>query len=157
MIPALPILRIVLITLLLILIIYSWLLLFNLPTPILIATGISMRPTIIAGDLLILDKPDFSIIKEGDIIAYKGNNNGNIIAHRVVEVRDDYVITKGDNNQANDPPVRREDYIGRVVYIIPRVGVPFILITSNPVLLFILLISIALVLLALYYERKEGS
>ncbi len=144
--------RVIPIALLVILVVYSLFILFNMHTPILIATGMSMNPTINAGDVLILDKPDILLIDEGDIIAYRGNDS--IIVHRVIEVRDGYLITKGDNNQSNDAPVSKDNYVGRVVYTIPRLGIPLLLL-SNPLLLSILVISIVLALLFIYYDRRE--
>jgi len=144
--------RVVPVALLMVLVLYSLMILHNLDTPILIATGASMNPTIKAGDVLILDKPDILLIDEGDIIAYRGNNG--IVIHRVIEVRGDTLITKGDSNEGADAPVSKENYIGRVVYIIPRIGIPFIIL-SNPLLLSILLIGIILASLFIYYDRKE--
>ncbi len=135
------------------LLVYSMLILFN-TTPILIAEGISMRPTIIAGDILILDKPDLSLIKEGDIVAYRSNNDA-IVVHRVVEVRGDILITKGDNNMNNDGgSVSRDNYSGRVIYIIPKVGV-VVLALRNPLILTIMIVSIVLASLFIYYDRRE--
>jgi signal peptidase len=144
--------RLIPIALLVVLVVYSLLMLFDLHTPILIATGMSMSPTINAGDVLILDKPDILLIDEDDIIAYRGNDS--IIVHRVIEVRDGYLITKGDNNQSSDTPVSKEDYVGRVVYTIPRIGLPLLLL-SNPLLLSMLVISVVLALLFMYYDRRE--
>ncbi len=135
------------------LLVYSILILFN-TTPILIAEGISMRPTIIAGDILILDKPDLSFIKEGDIVAYRSNDNA-IVVHRVVEVRADYLITKGDNNMSNDKGnVNEDNYVGRVIYIIPKAGV-VALALKNPLILTIMVVNIVLASLFIYYDRKE--
>ncbi|MFH1209878.1 MAG: signal peptidase I [archaeon] len=46
-------------------------------------------------------------IQLGDIIAYQKEGSKDIIVHRVIEINQDnlgwYVITKGDNNQVQDP------------------------------------------------------
>mgnify|MGYP003571269150 CR=1 FL=1 len=69
----------------------------------LILHGNSMLPTFISGETIrIHKKNDYKI---GDIIAYYIilNEKIMIIIHRLIFVRKQYVLTKGDNNVIIDP------------------------------------------------------
>jgi hypothetical protein len=68
----------------------------------------SMDPIIDKGANGLEIKPESTKdIQLGDIIAYQKEGSNNIIVHRVIEINQDnqgwYVITKGDNNQVQDP------------------------------------------------------
>lgn len=69
----------------------------------LITHGNSMLPTIKGNEKVNVSKCEE--ISIGDIIAYFFENNGrlDIVIHRVVLVRKDYVLAKGDNNNFIDP------------------------------------------------------
>jgi len=83
-----------------------------------VASG-SMQKTINVGDAVLIKLN--SEYKKGDIITYKSGND--YITHRIITVDKDYLITKGDNNNVNDNPIDKKLVIGRVVKILPKVGV----------------------------------
>lgn len=81
--------------------------------------GGSMHPSIKVGDLAIVKRSD--LIVEGDIITF--NAVGKIVTHRVVDVLPEGFVTKGDANKAPDArPVRLDDLIGKVVFVVPYAG-----------------------------------
>ena len=150
------IVRLIPILLIITLSLYSITLLLNTTNPILIAEGISMRPSIVAGDILILDRPEFSLIREGDIIAYRSITTNSIVVHRVVDVNSQgYLVTKGDNSSSNamGEIVYKDNYLGRVVHIIPRVGI-IILFMKNPLVLIIIAVSITLASLFILLDKR---
>ncbi len=137
---------------------YSITLLLNTANPIIIAEGISMRPSIVAGDILILDRPEFSLIREGDIIAYRSITTNSIVVHRVVDVNaQGYLVTKGDNTSSNSigEIVYRDNYLGRVVHIIPKAGI-IILLAKNPLVMIIIAVSITLASLFILLDKRHG-
>ena len=153
------IVRLIPILLIITLSLYSITLLLNTTNPILIAEGISMRPSIVAGDILILDRPEFSLIREGDIIAYRSITTNSIVVHRVVDVNSQgYLVTKGDNSSSNamGEIVYKDNYLGRVVHIIPRVGI-IILFMKNPLVLIIIAVSITLASLFILLDKRGGK
>ena len=77
--------------------------------------GDSMRPTIEAGDLLIIKKVDK--YEEGDIITFK-NDQGQVVTHRIIGVDDDGLfITAGDNNKFEDTQhLNNKDVYGKMIY-----------------------------------------
>lgn len=83
-----------------------------------VATG-SMHGTIEIGDaVLVKIGSDF---KEDDIITYESGND--FITHRVISLNEEMVIAKGDANNVNDNPIERKDVLGKVVKILPNLGV----------------------------------
>lgn len=83
-----------------------------------VITG-SMEDTIKINDIVIVKiGSDFN---ENDIITFKSDEN--FITHRVIKYSEDEIITKGDNNTAEDSPIKKEDVVGKVVYIISNVNV----------------------------------
>jgi signal peptidase len=148
----------------------------------------SMTPNLNTGDIVIVkhekeDRPSFSSfnnLKIGDIIVFKRldksdaepNNTvmprHDIIVHRVVQVMNDssgdrILRTKGDANPYSiklvDFPVNEEDYIGKVIYTIPSLGlilvyVDIIIKVASPPILFILVGTVITVIVALMLKER---
>ncbi len=53
-------------------------------------------------------------LKIGDIVAFYDNLNSRFIAHRVIRLTHDHIMTKGDNCLAPDPPLTRGDIAGKI-------------------------------------------
>jgi signal peptidase I len=85
----------------------------TLPATIILYTGSSMKPTIDCGDLMICISRDYLKYDVGDIVICIIEPM-QYIAHRIIELRGDTVIMKGDNTQLPDPPIDK-DYIKYVV------------------------------------------
>ncbi|KCZ70807.1 signal peptidase I [Candidatus Methanoperedens nitroreducens] len=77
----------------------------------------SMVPEFKKGDLILTQ----TMSKEpqvGDIVTFKARNVINPVTHRVIDIRDNIVITKGDNNPlVDDYFTTRDDIIGKAVVI----------------------------------------
>ncbi len=83
----------------------------------------SMMPTIKPGSVVIVQKT--GTYQKGDIVTFKSDPIST--THRIFKIinRDgkDFLITKGDNNNAFDiNQTPSEDIIGKVVFIIPYLG-----------------------------------
>ena len=102
-----------------------------------ILIGNSMYPNIRSNDGVVVDSHfPFNNLSVGDIIvfnSYDTNNTGQhiVIIHRVVQIINDeqgdrIIMTKGDANPDSIPgidyPVFQENYIGKVVSVIPQLG-----------------------------------
>ncbi|MBN1940592.1 MAG: signal peptidase I [Candidatus Diapherotrites archaeon] len=79
----------------------------------------SMRPALERGDLLLLAKTnDYGV---GDVIIFL--KNGNVIVHRIIEVRGSAFVTKGDANGYVDRwLVGESEIIGEMVFMLPELG-----------------------------------
>ena len=82
-----------------------------------VATG-SMADTINIGDVVIVKINDK--IQENDIIVYKEEKS--FITHRVIEINDESIITRGDANNSEDKPIQTNQILGKVIYNIPQLG-----------------------------------
>ena len=83
------------------------------PYPMAAITSGSMWPELKRGDLILIKHVPEEEIEMGDIIVWQ--NADGFTIHRVVELRDKTVITKGDANFAADAPVAYADVVGRMV------------------------------------------
>ena len=102
-------------------------------SPSVIATG-SMMPFIRPGDVILIKKVEIEFINIGDIIQFKREDI--LISHRIIDkVEDEQGIgykTKGDNNSVADTELVRPDKIkGEVIYTIPKIGWPTLLLKKK--------------------------
>jgi len=93
----------------------------------------SMKPEFQRGDL-VLTQAVFKEPKTDDIVTFKAKGVQNPVTHRVVNVREDKVTTKGDNNPlVDDYGVTKNDIVAKVIsinghpFVIKGVGSYFIL------------------------------
>ena len=84
----------------------------------------SMEPIIYTGDAVVLSKvKEDTELKVDDIVAYEEGDK--IIVHRIIEIKDDYYITKGDNNNTRDKrDIKREEIKGKFMFRIPYLAYP---------------------------------
>ncbi len=75
--------------------------------------GNSMQPALNEASILSAIKLSSNEYCVGDIVLYKDDNK--IIAHRIIEMDTDMVITKGDNVVLPDPPFLKENILAKVL------------------------------------------
>lgn len=76
-----------------------------------IATG-SMEHELFAGDYIVVENTDD--YKVGDIITYK--EDGYYITHRINEMDENKIVTKGDANNSSDSPISRDKIVGKFLF-----------------------------------------
>ncbi len=112
-------------------------------------TSGSMSPSIKSLDGVVVKINDH--YHEGDIITYKRDDD--YITHRVVNIHDSYVITRGDANYINDDSINSSDVIGRVVYIWHNVGIIKKVLFSSRV---VIMLIITLILFGYTYSYDSN-
>jgi signal peptidase I len=81
-----------------------------------IYSGKSMYPTIVAKDILEVVPYDVRPIQIGDVIVFSSPDDGTLIAHRIIYITKEGVLTKGDNNpNVDDWLLKRDLIIGQVI------------------------------------------
>ena len=133
--------------------------------PFYVVSSGSMEPVLKVNDVLIVrDAGSWQDLTIGDIIVFNRPEGGDrVIVHRIVEFGVDVngeraVRTQGDANPGSIPgtdyPIRQDDYIGKVIYVIPGIGV-ITKVISPPVNYII----IAIILAILFFNRlgKKNS
>ncbi len=136
--------------------------------PFYIVSSGSMFPVLKVDDILIVGGGNsFNDLKVGDIIVFhRPAGENRVIVHRVTQIQNDFsghrvLITKGDANSVSIPgtdfPIRENNFIGKVIYVIPMVGaIPKLL--SPPVnYLIIAAILIGLIASKLVNLKKKKS
>lgn len=82
----------------------------------------SMSPTFQTGSIVGVKPIAYEQIKVGDIITFK-DPEGRTITHRVRQITENGLITKGDANDAEDSaPATKDRIIGEVQFSVPLVG-----------------------------------
>ena len=84
--------------------------------------GESMRPTLKAGDTVLVNKTAYwlSLPKRNDIIAFRDPRDGKILIKRIINIEEKGYFVQGDNkNSSTDSRVfgmiRRSEIIGKVI------------------------------------------
>lgn len=140
------IMNVILIILIVLLSIYALLRFTNRVEIYKVRTG-SMEDGIHVGDYILITKR--SNYKIGDVVTYKIDNY--YITHRIVEINDDKVITKGDANNTEDKAISKSDIIGKVMF---KGGLLNFIIKYKYILVCILL---GLYLLSYYFDKNETN
>ncbi|HEX5920423.1 MAG TPA: signal peptidase I [Nitrososphaeraceae archaeon] len=132
------------------------------PLPFFVIYSDTMTPALEINDLIIVgDGHMFNNTNVGDIIVFKKPaGEDRIIVHRITEITSEngrrVIITKGDASPVSIPgvdfPVNSHNFIGRVKFAIPEIGILF-----SPPLNYVLLGGIisAVVIVIFIYERKR--
>ena len=113
-----------------------------------VATG-SMANTINIGDIVVVKVNE--AFKENDIIVYKEENS--FITHRVIKIDGQDLITRGDANNSEDKPIKSDQILGKVIYIIPKIGI-WRRVLASPEILGMIIISIILLGVMLMLTSK---
>ena len=138
-----------------------------------------MIPSLNTGHVVITstnnDDTCFECLKIGDVIVFEPNSpgrnseSGKIIVHRIDEIGFDsdgqrVIRTKGDANSESIPgvdyPISKDNYIGKVVYVIPYAGLLLMYldllarVVMQP-LLYIIIAAIVTAIFLLEYQKKK--
>ena len=114
-----------------------------------VQTG-SMANEINAGDWIIVKLTQN--VKLNDVITYKYKND--YITHRIIEVYKGTYVTKGDANNAKDEPIDQSQIVGKVVKIMPNLGILRKTIFNPAVLL---ALTITLFLFSSLFKKDKNS
>ena len=136
---------------------------FGAQNPFYVVSSGSMYPELAMHDIIVISGHTlFEDVKIGDIIVFdRPKDHDRVIVHRVVAVVDDdpkTLRTKGDNNQRSivgtDYPITEEEYIGKVVHVIPQVG--FITkILQPPINYIIIAVIIGVMVIRQIYKKDK--
>lgn len=88
----------------------------------------SMSPAISTGDVVLIGRTSPENLRKGDVVlADLPGGGGRTYLHRIVDLRDNRVVTRGDANRANDQqPIAADAVHGRVRLVVPRIGWPML-------------------------------
>ena len=110
----------------------------------------SMEPYLSINDYILVKKQTNYDIN--DVITYKTDKD-ECVTHRVVNLEDDKIITKGDANNTQDNPINKDSIIGKVVVKFGVIG--FIMYLFSKPLSWILLFIIGFLITTLFPNKKH--
>ena len=91
------------------------------PVSYVVTDGISMRPRLTEGDLVIVREAEE--YRVGDVVAYDSHLLQRVVLHRIVDTEGDHYLFQGDNNDFidQDRPTQ-DDFLGKEWVVLPGVG-----------------------------------
>ncbi|MGI8719564.1 MAG: signal peptidase I [Nitrososphaeraceae archaeon] len=146
--------------------------LFGSFNPFYVVVSGSMIPTINIGDIVIIKNNSFDTsfnnLKVGDIIVFRApeakteDGKPKVIVHRVAEIgnffQKEAMRTKGDANPYSIPgidyPLFTENYVGKVEYVLPKIGTISMIITP-PINYIIMAIIIGLLIYSIRPKKVQ--
>lgn len=126
---------------------------------IMVITSDSMVPALKPYDLIVVERTSIDQIKVHDIVVFDTHLEGiGIVAHRAVEISNDHgeigIDTQGDNVESRDPwAVHSEDLIGRVIHVLPTIGI-FLIDPVRYAIVAVIIISSISLIVDIYKEQK---
>ena len=109
----------------------------------------SMETELSVDDLIFIKETnDYSL---NDIVVFQDGNT--VVVHRIIDITEDTVTTKGDANNIADDPITMDNIIGEVIGCIPAVGIVVNAI-KNPVG-FIVILAASIFLLEFSYKKEN--
>lgn len=103
---------------------------FGTENPFYVVSSGSMIPNLNVFDVIVVNgNVPFDQLKLGDIIVFHAPAEDKVIVHRVAEILNQnprIIRTKGDANPGSIPgvdfPLAKQNYIGKVEYVVPQIG-----------------------------------
>ncbi len=138
---------------------------FGTENPFYVVSSGSMIPNLQIFDVIVVQgHVTFDQLKIGDIIVFnRPDGHDKVIVHRVAEIlnQDPRVIrTKGDANPGSIPgtdfPITKNDYIGKVVYVVPQIGYVTRILTP-PINYIIIAVIVGIMLVKQFGKPKSGD
>ena len=115
-----------------------------------VASG-SMKPALQVNDVILV-KITNEDLKKGDIIAFQSEDA--VITHRILYIDGNIITVKGDNNNIVDKPISKDQVIGKIVKVIPKLGV-WKKVIVEPKILLSIFITLLLFDFALSYNKDD--
>jgi signal peptidase len=137
---------------------------FGTQNPFYVVASGSMIPVLQVYDVLIVQGHEpFEDIKVGDIIVFnRPSGHDRVIVHRVASIIDDEpktIRTKGDANPASIPgtdfPITKEEYIGKVAYVIPQIG--YVTQLLKPPINYIIIVIVIGIMVVKQISKKKSE
>lgn len=111
----------------------------------------SMHPAIEVGDMVIIKEQDG--YKVGDIVTFREGNM--MITHRIIDSTPGGFITKGDSNTGNDGEITLDRIEGKVIAVIPKIGLALGFLQSPLGMLVLVIAGLLLILMPYAVQRVK--
>ena len=120
----------------------------------------SMEPNIKTGSVCFVNhNVEYNNIDTDDVIAFKAG--GTLVTHRVVDITEKGMITKGDNNEDRDSSITtKSNFVGKTLFSIPVIGYIVMFFKQQTGLYIIAIVLTALVALSIkdmFVSKKKQT
>lgn len=109
----------------------------------------SMEPELEINDYILVKKEDKYELN--DIVTYQINDE--YVTHRIVEINEDTIVTKGDANNTVDEAIKKDNIIGKIVIKSHILG--FILYLFSKPISWILLFLIGVITILIINKKEK--
>ena len=123
-------------------------------TPLVVMSG-SMEPAIMPGDVVVIREQAPQKYKLGDIATYMVGTT--TYTHRIVGEENGGFLLKGDNNNVADDIVAGEQFIGKVIFRIPKLGLAILFIKTPPGMVVILILLVLCIYGEEFYQEIRSK
>lgn len=113
----------------------------------------SMEPTLSVNDLVVVRAAEH--YSKDDIVVFQSGPE--LVIHRVVSVENGKLVTRGDANDTEDPPISTELVKGRLILVIPYVGLLIRGLQTLPGILIVLALAVFMLRLSWQKEKDASS
>ena len=119
----------------------------------------SMEPAFFVNDLIVIKSS--GAYQNGNIVTYVSDNDV-LVTHRVIHATNSGYITQGDANNTPDREVQQKRVLGKVILVIPGIGLVLRELATPLGVAFIVAFSIGIIAILHLFrkmkeERKEGN
>ncbi len=123
--------------------------------PYVVTTG-SMEPAIpVKSVCFVNENIPLENINVGEVISFRISNDV-LVTHRVTKISGEEYTTKGDANNTEDfSTVTKQNYIGKTVFVIPKVGFILICLHSRKGRIIAVTLIVLLLILSFIPENKN--
>lgn len=98
----------------------------------------SMEPSIMTGDIVVINRQKNYFVN--DTVTFKDSQN-RVVTHRIVNIDQEKISTKGDANRTDDPEIINQNMIlGKVLLVLPKLGYVVAFAKSLPGLVVLIII-----------------
>lgn len=119
---------------------------------ILVVTTESMKPTINAGDLIIISSSNE--YNKNDIVTFVDEDI--CVTHRIIKNENGMFITMGDANNIADNPIKKDQILGKVIFKSHILGI-IVLYYFKPIVVIYFLFSIMLLVVQSIRENEKNT
>lgn len=102
-----------------------------------------------AGDIIVVKMIDGKEAKVNDVVTFSVGESDQFLTHRVVKKlpelngeEGDFIVTRGDANDSDDPPFTSKRIVGKTLYVIPNVGKILEFVRNNFVVCTVFILSL---------------
>ncbi len=90
-----------------------------------LVSGVSMEPNLVLGDIVVTRTVAPESLRKGDVVRFR---SGQVpVLHRIIEIKRTpqglVFTTQGDNNNLPDAPISTASLEGKVILVVPKVGI----------------------------------